>query len=210
MSTKYQLPCDCGESLRITTAKAGESVTCPSCGAQLSVPSLSEIRRLEPANRPLRRWRVSRWDARKAWMTVGLVICVASLLTMAVLWAVRPRPPDTSQLTLVESWAHWMALRQGLDRHVSWYTYQLIESRRILRVHTYMCLAAAAVGLAITLTAFVVRRSPIARRPRRTGNHFQRQHSRAGVDDRTVSVGRRENSAMPNGLDSEPCPNDST
>ena len=183
MSIKYLLPCECGERLRITTAEAGETVTCPSCGAELSVPSLSELKWLEPADRPMRRRRTARWDARKAWMTVGLVISVGSLLVMAVLWAVRPRPPDTSQLTLLDSWSYWMALRQGLDRRVSWYTYQFIESHRILRVHTYMCLAAAAIGLAITLTAFIFRRSPFARRSLRPAGRFQQQRDRVGVDD---------------------------
>ena len=96
-------------------------------------------------------------------MTAGLVIAVGSLLVMAVLWLVRPKPPDRLQLTLLDSWSLWMALRQGLDRRVSWYTHRLIDANNILRVQTYMCLAAAAVGLVITLIAFIMRRSRIAR-----------------------------------------------
>ena len=163
MRIKYWLPCECGERLTITTAEAGEVVTCPSCAAQIDVPSLSLVKQLEPVERPTRRRSRSRWSARKAWMAAGLVIAVTSLLVLAVLWAVRPKPPDPSQLTLLESWSVWMSLRQGLDRRVSWLTYHLIKSHEILRFQTYLCLAVSAVGLAITLTAFVMRRSRIAR-----------------------------------------------
>jgi hypothetical protein len=96
-------------------------------------------------------------------MAVGLVIASTSLLALVVLWVVRPRPPDSSQLMLLESWSVWMSLRQGLDRQVSWSTYELIKSHELQRLQTYLCLALSAVGLAITLTAFVMRRSRIAR-----------------------------------------------
>ena len=163
VSIKYWLPCECSKRLQVSTAEAGETVTCPSCAAQIVVPSMRLVKRLEPVERSTPRRPRSRWSVRKAWMTAGLAITVASLLTMAVLWAVRPRPPDPSQLTLFESWSAWMALRQGLDRRVSWFTYQLIKSHEILRLHTYLCLAISVVGLAITLTAFVLRRNRIAR-----------------------------------------------
>jgi hypothetical protein len=163
VSAKYLLPCECGEHQPVTTAQAGETITCPRCGTQVDVPALGLMKHLEPADAATHHRRIRRWTARKAWMMAGCLLVVGALLVLAVLWAVRPRPPDPAQLTLSDSWAVWMGLRQGLDRRVSWYTYQLIESRKILRAQTYICLAVAAIGLVITLVAFAVRDKRIVR-----------------------------------------------
>jgi hypothetical protein len=95
---------------------------------------------------------------------LGVVVTAASLAILVLLWATWPRPPDTTELTLMESWSAWMALRQGLDRRMSWHTAQYVESVQMHRMHTYVAFAGAAVGPAISLLAFVMRKSRVARR----------------------------------------------
>lgn len=136
---------------------------CPWCGAPLEVPTLRQMRCLEPADRRLGTRRRPRWDARRAWMFVGAVATTIPVLALLYLWAARPTPSDPREMTLGESWSAWMELRQGLDRQLSVHTIGLIEARRMLRIQTYMCFGAAAAGLAISISAFVMRRSRIAR-----------------------------------------------
>ncbi len=154
----YLLPCQCGGRVRVTSSQAGELLQCAACGASLTAPTLRTMRQLEVVKRPPGRRNASRWGARKIWIVLGLYLAAGALITLAVLWARRPTPPDASKLSPLESWQVWMALRQGLNRRVSWYTGQLIESQNSLRLHTYICLGAAVLGIAISLLAFVFRK----------------------------------------------------
>lgn len=49
MSSWYLLPCQCGKAVRILPKHAGETRSCE-CGVDMSIPTMREIRRLEPAN----------------------------------------------------------------------------------------------------------------------------------------------------------------
>ncbi len=162
MRSTYLLPCRCGARVAVGSAQAGELVQCAACGTSLTVPTLRELRQLEVVAAPSRRRNVARWNARKIWMMLGLYLAAGALVTLAVLWARRPDLPDPSTLSPLDSWQVWMTLRQGLSRRVSWFTYQLIESRRNLRLHTYVCLGTAAVGITISLLAFVFRKRSVA------------------------------------------------
>lgn len=46
--TLYLLPCTCGETVPVATSQAGETVAC-ACGRALAVPTMREVRRLQPA-----------------------------------------------------------------------------------------------------------------------------------------------------------------
>jgi hypothetical protein len=92
-------------------------------------------------------------------MLVGGITTAASIAILCFLWATWPEPPDPSQMSLTESWWAWMDLREGLDGRLSWYTARYIEAVRLRRVHVYMTLFGAGVGLVTTLAAFVMRKS---------------------------------------------------
>ncbi|MGM0486903.1 MAG: hypothetical protein ACQESR_09115 [Planctomycetota bacterium] len=158
MRTTYLLPCECGESVHITSVQSGETVQCSSCGANLTAPPLRAMKQLEVANPSRRRRRDKRWGARKICMMVGLYLAAGALIVLAILWARRPQPPDFSTLSPLESWQLWMDLRQGLQGQISWYTYHLIEAKRQFRLATYACVATAVVGIGMSLTAFLMRK----------------------------------------------------
>ena len=47
----YLLPCtQCDQSLKVSPAQAGDSVSCPACKATVSIPRLGDLRRLEVAD----------------------------------------------------------------------------------------------------------------------------------------------------------------
>lgn len=48
MNTSYLLPCTCGRNVNINVRQAGGTITC-TCGAQLDVPALRQMRDLEEA-----------------------------------------------------------------------------------------------------------------------------------------------------------------
>jgi hypothetical protein len=158
MRTSYVLRCACGARVPVTSVQAGETLSCPQCGNSLAVPTLRDLALLEVADQPRRRARPARWDTRKMCMMWGLYVALGALVVLGVLWLRRPEPPDPAQLTLLESWHAWMALRQGLNRQISWYTYQLIEAQRSLRIWTIACLTLSALGAVVSLLAFLVRK----------------------------------------------------
>ena len=45
----YLLPCTCGSDIRVTSAQAGGSTTCPSCGREASVPKFRDLTSLKKA-----------------------------------------------------------------------------------------------------------------------------------------------------------------
>ena len=158
MRATYLLPCKCGASLRVTSVQAGETLRCSTCGTEVTVPALRDLEEFELADKPRRRRHKLRWGARKILITLGLYVTAGSLIALAILWAKRPELPDPSTLTPLESWRVWMALRQGLNRQVSWDTYQLIESQKNLRLCTFVCLSTAAIGVCMSLLSFLVRK----------------------------------------------------
>ena len=42
----HQIPCDCGNSFTIRSAQAGEQIACTACGRKLTIPRLSDLRKL--------------------------------------------------------------------------------------------------------------------------------------------------------------------
>jgi hypothetical protein len=83
MSAQYLLPCSCGQTLRIEAAQAGEQIEC-ACGKSVSVPTLREIRKLEPA--PVEagsRRAAGGWNAWNGLVfSGGAFLCLAALAGM--------------------------------------------------------------------------------------------------------------------------------
>jgi hypothetical protein len=83
MSAQYLLTCSCGESLRVVAAQAGEQVGCH-CGKLISVPTLRELRKLEPAPPEAGAQRgAAGWNAWNGLIfSGGALFCLAALAGM--------------------------------------------------------------------------------------------------------------------------------
>jgi hypothetical protein len=82
MSAQYLLPCSCGEKLRIVAAQAGEQVVC-TCGKSVPVPTLRELRKLEPAPPEAGSQVATGWNAWNGLIfSGGAFLCLAAIIGM--------------------------------------------------------------------------------------------------------------------------------
>ena len=122
MARDYLLPCTCGRTHRISSRQAGSTLTC-SCGANLEVPTMREMGRLEPAAATTA-VRHKPWGLRQGLMFLGLVIagvgfvagCYFSLIVMP-----SPQETDVPQgwidaLAPAQAWQIWGDFRHGMPR----------------------------------------------------------------------------------------------
>jgi len=129
VSARYQLPCSCGRQIVVEPRQAGEAMVC-SCGASLQVPTLLEMRSLEPVPALAEpRPSDSGWGGRHRLLLLGGVF--VSVAMVAGVWLSLNPPlssvgtvsPETIQqtaqtLTPAQTWAIWKRMEQGLDRRV--------------------------------------------------------------------------------------------
>src|SRR4051812_27053190 len=72
----FELPCECGHRLAVTTGDAGAVLWCE-CGRRVQVPGLRELRMLAPTPVEDSPWPRRQPPARSAQLTgVDVVICV--------------------------------------------------------------------------------------------------------------------------------------
>ena len=114
MSTKYLLPCTCGERLPVDAAQAGQQVRCP-CGAELEVPTLLQLKQLV-AVAPLvgARRRPIAWGPRQAVMLLGAILAVLGISWAAWCLAARPRFV-ANRLAPWDALNLWERLKAGID-----------------------------------------------------------------------------------------------
>ena len=178
MTTKYLLPCECGASVPIEVAQAGQSVSCE-CGRSLVVPALRAIRQLprrEGDERPTPR---RRWNAAQGTLfAVGAMVTLWSLLFAAycgfLRWRIdtRPPPPDFAQQlvgqvdssTPEQLYKFWLdAQKFGLPAGISLYAFNCREAARLNR-NAFIGLAVAVCGAVVASSSlFLGRRA--GRRP---------------------------------------------
>jgi hypothetical protein len=78
MTTKYLLPCSCGEKLVVDNRQAGETVQC-TCGSQLEVPTMRGLAQLVQVNDPGFTTAPKRvWGPRQGLLFVGLLLATLS------------------------------------------------------------------------------------------------------------------------------------
>ena len=176
--SKYLLTCGCGASVPVDAGQAGERIACPSCGAQLEVPTLRKLRHLPvaaPETQPAR----STWGTRQGVATASLILAV--ILVAVALWS-RFREPvvpefdpqarlqsvDSAleEMTPVEGWQLWIDLYRPLaergfarieDPHKPAIE-QYIARRRFFQ-KTLLALAALSIAVALA-AALWPRRTP--------------------------------------------------
>jgi hypothetical protein len=125
--SKYLLTCECGKKIPVDVGQAGGSVSC-SCGAQLDVPALRNLRHLPPAEHETVPARTP-WNARKGIAAAGLI--VAGLLAAYALWdrftepeVVRFDPvrqidavnEGLEKMTPAQAWHFWIHVYQPLAK----------------------------------------------------------------------------------------------
>ena len=76
----YLLPCSCGRDIRVTTAQAGGSASCPSCGRETAVPKFRDLNRLKKAGgEPTG----AAGDGRSPWTLLHTMILAGTLIAAA-------------------------------------------------------------------------------------------------------------------------------
>ena len=175
--SKYLLTCECGKKIPVDVGQAGGSVTC-SCGAQLDVPALRNLRNLPLAQPEAARSRTP-WNASKGFTAAGLI--VAGLLAAFALWNrfTEPAAPKfdplrqtravndvLEKISPTDAWMMWVNVYQPMaKRGFGVYQHphaeaieQHIARRRTLQT-TLLILAAVCAATALT-AAFWPRTKP--------------------------------------------------
>ena len=170
MTTRYYLPCACGDKLLVETIQAGESLACSVCGAEQVVPTLRRLRELAVvADNQSDRAVASSWTALQGTLfLVGSVVTIVSVAAIVFLTVTHRKLSvkaadlpseqlifeDLADLTPEESWLDWQTLRQLPPRRLSPY------GRAETNWQFYRNVAAglALTGVAVAGLASIVRR----------------------------------------------------
>jgi hypothetical protein len=166
--SKYLLTCECGKKIPVDVGQAGGRVAC-SCGAELDVPALRNLRNLPLAQPEAVRSRAP-WNASKGFAAAGLI--VAALLAGYALWDrfTEPTVPKfdpvnrtnavnegLEKMTPIEAWQLWVQVYQPLAKsgfavfehpHAAAIE-QDIAHRRVVQTSLFI-LAAICAALALT------------------------------------------------------------
>lgn len=158
MKTVYWLPCHCGQKVPVTATLAGAIVRC-ACGAELAVPALRDISRLETAanggsvlNRPAK----PAWDKRRARILFGAVVVAFCGVLLVYLEIVQPRPLDVKSLAPIQVWYLWQNLRRGPDRHLAPVETEFLDNLRMVRMAKTGVLTCAVIGLLMMALFYAV------------------------------------------------------
>lgn len=164
MSTKYWLPCSCGEKVIVGPAQTGERIVCR-CGKSLDVPvAREEVLRLEPVAeeaaqsspaQPSGRKLVGAWGRREAFILLGTVVTVVALALVGFLYLTWPRLRPVEQLGPTQTYGLWLELQRGVNRYPSEFDRQFAKWTIIYRYWMIAAVAAAVTGLLLTLSAFI-------------------------------------------------------
>jgi len=155
MSARYRLPCRCGQDVPVRLSQAGESVVCE-CGESLDVPSLQELRRLDPLEPSTSRARRVVWSLRQVWISVGLVVTVLGLSYLVYVQWTRPRRVDVETLSPAQTWILWSELRVGANRNTSGAARQAVKVELSHRVSMVIAILAVTAGVLTTGAAYVL------------------------------------------------------
>ena len=88
---KYQLPCQCGQTVAIEPSQAGQIVSCV-CGEKLTVPPMLQVKALSIAPEQSKSPREETGILRKTFFILGIVLLCPSLLFALYLYAWTPHP----------------------------------------------------------------------------------------------------------------------
>jgi hypothetical protein len=93
----FLLPCECSQTIVVTTGQAGGAATCPACGRNVAVPKLRDFSRLRSAeagqSRPREGWRVSHACMLAGGLVAGLAWAAAAMFAVPT-----PSPSATESI----------------------------------------------------------------------------------------------------------------
>lgn len=96
MSTKYLFPCSCGQIEWIETTQAGQTISCSSCGQVRQIPTLGQIKNLEPAPEEEGKKKEETGALRRAFFLLGIVLLIPSLFCLSLFLYFLAYPLDYS------------------------------------------------------------------------------------------------------------------
>jgi hypothetical protein len=173
MATKYLLPCSCGKAARVDTHQAGDTTVCV-CGKTLVVPSMRELRELQPApaedaaGKP-----TAQWSKREGLVfAVGLLVlltglCVAGYFQIGRLGLdtretrydnLEDSLQQIDSMNVSELWDAWSGVLEfgiGPYSPPSFVVNRHVSSKWLLII--WGGLGFACLGILICLTAFFMR-----------------------------------------------------
>lgn len=175
---QYLLPCECGRKIPVAASQAGETVVCE-CGRSLSAPKLRELRQLDTQTIEDDSPRGAAWSPLQGGLFVaGAVVLLISILALAYTGLQRgslttEKPefnPEFVQQILadidnnspaenLDVWRHEI-LAHGLERpgDPAYLVHREADELLIRRLIIFG--AAATIGLALIIAAFVLRPRP--------------------------------------------------
>ena len=171
---QYLLPCQCGRKIPVDTTKAGRTLKCE-CDAQLEVPTLGGLKKLEPAAQSKHAPSAATWGPRQRVLLAGILICVTGLGIAGFFWRDRPLPPPhelrieripkhVEGLTLMQTMELWAALEHGLPEGlgIEDQAYRMARQAYIRRTGVALFIAVAG-ALVMVISLFIPkkRRRPI-------------------------------------------------
>ena len=121
---QYLLPCQCGRKTPVDSTKAGQTMRCE-CGAELEIPTLGAMKKLQRVEQKTKPAPMVRWGARQRVLLVGIIICAIGLCIAGLFTIRRPVPPPHAQLievipqrveslSLMQTIQLWGMLERGL------------------------------------------------------------------------------------------------
>jgi hypothetical protein len=181
MKTEYLLPCQCGQKLTVDRSQAGLAVRCEHCGAEVAIPTLRGLDKLERAA-PEETDTSGEWSTRQGLLFLGATITTLALAASAFIWLARPIFPqeyhdalieaagstvDLDQMPLSQTFAVWKELQQPPDvANIPEYR-DLITNFDYARAHFQrqltIALGAAACGVVVLGVSLLVpkRKTPL-------------------------------------------------
>jgi hypothetical protein len=164
VKTFFLLPCSCGNKVPIERAQAGEKIRCP-CGAELDVPTMQAIGRLDPApdDAPAEQ-AASRWGLWQGLVLLGAVIMLPALGWVAYLLMTWPKLVDIDALSPAQTLLAWNILRGDVARPGLPGDKQVLDARQMVRRWMTVAVVIGCTGMATVAGSLLLVRP--RRRPR--------------------------------------------
>ena len=144
MAHKYLLPCRCGQQHVVELRQSGGTISCP-CGGVLQIPTLLEMKALEPVPEESNPPSDAVWGARQVISFLGLLGLLFAIIFGVLVWlAMKPVPPidvidpekiqqSAQQLPPLRTWVVWEGMKkQGLGFTDTRYADELLKFRIFL------------------------------------------------------------------------------
>jgi hypothetical protein len=181
MSTRYLLPCGCGQKVPVGVHQAGLNVTC-GCGQVLEVPTRRAVTQLEQeveASSPAMAGTTVQpgsaavaggaWGLRQRLRFLAMVVLIAAGAGwgfLLITWPTDHVGPSIAVANPVEAMEFWQHLRGGIDVRQNVASREFLATIEVYRRWRMVCAGGAAVGLLLVVGSFLAPRpQPAVKRP---------------------------------------------